>query len=1347
MITFYKSYSIAWLLLVSLLVTQVFAGTGPSQEVKLAASNGGAYGNFGDVVSLSNNIALIGAKGFSSGSGIAYIFRSGDGGSTWNQQQNLTASNSSANDKFAYSVSVYNDIALIGAYGDDNERGKAYIFRSSDGGVTWPEFETVTLTATARAQYDMFGYSVSIFGSVAVIGASGEDFYQGSVYIFRSSDGGVSWPTSETTKLTASDGSSPDRFGDSVSIYGDIILVGAPLSDSYKGSAYIFRSGNGGASWPTSQTAKLTASDASESSGFGHSVSVFGDVVVVGANGGNEARGSAYIFRSSNGGVSWPASETTKLTASDAGDTDNFGISVSIFNQTILIGASGEDSTSRGSGSAYLFRSTDEGVTWPASETAKLTVPGLKKNSGFGYSLSVNNAYALIGAPGYYPGGRTYVISTTCGNGVLETMEHCDDANAISGDGCSTLCGIEEGWTCNGAPSVCHTTCGDGIVAGNETCDDGNSNSADGCSSACSIEIDWSCNGSPSICRSHDPWKLTPPGNYPFQSFGQSLNIYENVTIIGAPYDDASRGSAYIYKRSNTRVLFSSATSIKLIPSNRAEGARFGESVSVFGNVAVVGAPGDDGYKGSAYIFQSSDGGVAWPASETTKLTVSASYSAFGMSVSIYNHVVLIGASEEEYGKGSAYVFRSSDEGVTWSQMAKLTAADAADFANFGNSVSIFSNIALIAAYGDANQRGSAYIFRSTNGGVTWSQAAKMTPSNGSEYDRFGSSVSIYNNIALIGASEDDSYRGRVYVFRSSDGGSTWPASETASLTAFNRMPNEYFGDSVSIYNNTALVGARGDDSRRGSAYIFRSSDGGVTWPASRAAKLTAPDSSPDEKFGSSVSIYGIYALIGAPEDNPSGSAYVFSTACSDGVLQANESCDDGNFISGDGCSSTCGVESGWFCSGAPSLCSAICGDGIVAGPETCEDGNANNNDGCNSTCGVELGWNCSGTPSICSVECADGIVAGSESCDDGNKVNNDGCNSTCGVEFGWYCSENPSICSTVCGDGIIAGTEQCDDENNNSTDGCNSTCGVEFGWTCNDAPSVCNTTCGDGIAAGSEICDDDNLISNDGCSSICGIEMGWYCSGTPSICSTVCGDGIIASAEQCDDENNNSTDGCSSTCGVESGWTCSGTPSNCSAICGDGIVVGPETCDDGNNSTTDGCNSTCRVEFGWTCTGAPSQCDGICGDGMLKGSELCDDGNKNSTDGCSSTCGVESGWTCSGAPSVCNTTCGDGIVTGKELCDDGGVIDSDGCNSTCGIEMRWRCNGMPSKCDGICGDGYIIGSETCDDNNLFQRDGCSSTCIVEKGWSCTGEPSFCLKSVVPSSTSTATEGDAAGLC
>jgi fibro-slime domain-containing protein len=275
---------------------------------------------------------------------------------------------------------------------------------------------------------------------------------------------------------------------------------------------------------------------------------------------------------------------------------------------------------------------------------------------------------------------------------------------------------------------------------------------------------------------------------------------------------------------------------------------------------------------------------------------------------------------------------------------------------------------------------------------------------------------------------------------------------------------------------------------------------------------------------------------------------------CGNGHIDPGEACDDGNTVSGDGCAGDCShVEPGYTCpnnngSGGPCIKAPanVCGDGIVAGTEQCDDGNMISGDGCSSLCQLEPNFVCPtpGAACVSTVKCGDGKVTGNETCDDGNAVSGDGCSSTCQVEAGWQCPTPGTKCTAkLCGDGIVAGGEQCDDGNTVSGDGCSATCTLERGFACvnqgTPPKSVCHATkCGDGVKEGFEQCDDGNLIPYDGCSPTCTIEP--KCNGIGG-CTGACGDGLVFPGEQCDDGNTVSGDGCSATCMLEpaSGYSC----------------------------------------------------------------------------------------------------------------------------------------------------------------------------------------------------------------
>ncbi len=372
----------------------VQADTAWLESQKLLASDGANYDYFGICVSISGDYAIVGAYGDDDKgdwSGSAYIFK--HDGTEWVQQQKLTASDGTAGDSFGCSISISGDYAIVGAHGDDDKgdfSGSAYIFKHD--GTEWVQQQK--LTASDGAAGDSFGVSISISGDLAIVGAYGDDDkgdFSGSAYIFKWD--GTSW--SQQQKLLASDGAAGDSFGESVSISGDYAIVGADYDDGkgkWSGSAYIFKWD--GTSW--SQQQKLIASDGdADDDCFGRSVSISGDKTIVGAyrhdDKGTDS-GSAYIFR--RDGTSW--SQQQKLTASDGAAGDYFGMSVSISGDKTIVGAYRNDDKGADSGSAYIFRW--DGTSW--SQQAKLLAADGAAWDYFGMSVSISSNYGIVGAFG-----------------------------------------------------------------------------------------------------------------------------------------------------------------------------------------------------------------------------------------------------------------------------------------------------------------------------------------------------------------------------------------------------------------------------------------------------------------------------------------------------------------------------------------------------------------------------------------------------------------------------------------------------------------------------------------------------------------------------------------------------------------------------------------------------------------------------------------------------------------------------------------------------------------------------------------------------------------------------------
>ena len=231
-------------------------------------------------------------------------------------------------------------------------------------------------------------------------------------------------------------------------------------------------------------------------------------------------------------------------------------------------------------------------------------------------------------------------------------------------------------------------------------------------------------------------------------------------------------------------------------------------------------------------------------------------------------------------------MFERGSDG-TWSEI-KLTASDGAAGDQFGSGVSVAGSRAVVGAVrddDDGSNSGSAYVFERGSDG-TWSET-KLTASDGAAGDRFGSGVSVAGSRVVVGAPRDGdngTRAGAAYVFeRASDG--TWP--QAAKLTASDGAAEDTFGEKVSVSGNRIIVGGQlNDDSgvNSGAAYVFeRNSDG--TW--SETTKLLAEDGAAGDEFGIGVGISGGIAFIGAAgDDSAAGSAYVYEPPATAGPGQ-----------------------------------------------------------------------------------------------------------------------------------------------------------------------------------------------------------------------------------------------------------------------------------------------------------------------------------------------------------------------------------------------------------------------------------------------------------------------------
>lgn len=360
----------------------------------------------GWAVAVSGDTAVVGGPNRFEETGTALVY--GRTGSAWSRQTRLSA-HASPEDQFGFSVAVSGDVIVIGApFTGADDAGAAYIF-VRDAGI-WALH--ATLTASDPAPAARFGWSVGVSGDVVVVGATraghnGIDA-PGAAYVF-SRVGSVWTPQA---RLVASDPAPFAGFGYSVCLSGDFVVVGAPFADG-TGVAYVFSVQDG--AW--NQRERLAPPEAAGPGWFGLSTSIHGSTALIGAltnsGGDNPLSGGAYVFVHVD--AVWSLQKV--LTASDAVPADHFGVAVAISGDTAVVGAnwSSQPGPAR-AGAAYVFHRDSE--MW--TEQARLAEPNPEGFDYFGYDVALDGDTAIVGAyladhSGWPDTGAAYVFDLRCG--------------------------------------------------------------------------------------------------------------------------------------------------------------------------------------------------------------------------------------------------------------------------------------------------------------------------------------------------------------------------------------------------------------------------------------------------------------------------------------------------------------------------------------------------------------------------------------------------------------------------------------------------------------------------------------------------------------------------------------------------------------------------------------------------------------------------------------------------------------------------------------------------------------------------------------------------------------------
>ena len=359
---------------------------------------------------------------------------------------------------------------------------------------------------------------------------------------------------------------------------------------------------------------------------------------------------------------------------------------------------------------------------------------------------------------------------------------------------------------------------------------------------------------------------------------GRDLPARMQATDTGVSILVADAGATYPVTIDPLFTSFEASLNVSALECGRSDDA-LGHAVGVFGDLAAVGAPGDDTLAGNdtgaAYIFERS--GTEWSLKVKLKATDAAAGDRLGGALAVGDNWVLVGARLADLrGKadaGAVYVF-GLRRGF-WTQTGKLTAKDSQAGAEFGESVALDGGTAAIGAPGHSGERGAAYVFALQ--GAAWRQQARLLADAGLAADRFGDAVAVSGDASVLVGAPGQGGKGAAYVFGRS--GLNW--TQRQMLAATGGAAGDLFGAAVGLHDSLAVIGAPGRDTEAGAdageAYLF--SHDGMAW--SQTQVLAATDGAAGDAFGVALAQQGPRVLIGAPGADidstaDRGAAYLF---------------------------------------------------------------------------------------------------------------------------------------------------------------------------------------------------------------------------------------------------------------------------------------------------------------------------------------------------------------------------------------------------------------------------------------------------------------------------------------
>lgn len=617
---------------------------------------------------------------------------------------------------------------------------------------------------TGNIKYgDKFGASLALDGDIMVVGAIASDLLginSGIVFVYELIDD--QWQQIAT--LSPSNPKEEEFFGSAVAIQDDIIVVGSPNNDengNNSGKAFIFL--KSGIKWvDANEEAKLTASDSGENHNFGYDVAIDKDVIVVGApgaNGGTNKSGAVYVFeRPLSGWVDM--NETAKLVESKANvenDTGDFGISVAIESNVIIAGSPLYDGTHLDQGAILVYEKPQTG--WQSGvESYLLTSSNPGSNNWLGLDVSIRSNIIGAGIAAYGP-----VFGVQGGVMVFEKP----GANWSNQTEDAFLTIKESRFVTYFKPRIFIT---EEIIFLGLSVEDGQELSSGTVFGFSKVGGNWD--------SATESFKLLLNQGATEHNLGISLAVNNDYLFAGNTNDNNGlfSGSVAVFKKPVSGWLDINFEHTKIgAPSQSASEGRFGHDVAISGKYAVVGAPQDDKIAldaGAAYIFEKE--GQQWI--KKAKLTNKSGKAGdrFGENVAIYANTIAVAApynSDNGTKSGKVYIFEKPING--WEDTDspfEINPVEPLEKDYFGTSIKIYRNEMVVTSFekGSSQNVGRAFVFQRS--GPSWSnhiQKAELKPKETANASGFGIKAAMFDEKVVVGISQ----HGRAFEFMKSDSG------------------------------------------------------------------------------------------------------------------------------------------------------------------------------------------------------------------------------------------------------------------------------------------------------------------------------------------------------------------------------------------------------------------------------------------------------------------------------------------------------------------------------------------------------------------------------------------------